>query len=78
MENMTEHLAQERSQKWREALRKSMKAKDRTSLERVAMPEADPAERAKSHGEVNQGLSEQMAVDESRRCLDCPDTTCVQ
>ena len=78
MEKMTEHLAQERSQKWRETLRKSMKAKDRTSLERVTMPEADPAERAKSHVEVNQGLSEQMAVEEARRCLDCADPTCVQ
>ena len=78
MENMAEHLAQERSQEWREALRKSKKSKDRTSLERVAMPEADPAERAKSHVEVNQGLSVQMAVEESARCLDCPDPTCIQ
>jgi len=78
MENMVEHLARERSMEWREALRKSIKAKDRTSLERVAMPEADPAERAKSHVEVNQGLSVQMAVEESRRCLDCPDPTCIQ
>ncbi len=78
MEKMTERLAQERSQEWRETLRNSMKAKDRTSLERVAMPEADPDERAKSHVEVNLGLSEQMAVEESRRCLDCPDPTCIQ
>jgi glutamate synthase (NADPH/NADH) small chain len=78
MENMDEHLAQERSQEWRDALRKAMKSKDRTSLERVAMPETDPAERVQSHVEVNQGLSEQMAVEESRRCLDCPDPTCIQ
>ena len=78
MENMAEHLAQERSQEWRDALRKSKKTKDRTSLERIDMPEVDPAERAKSHVEVNQGLSVQMAVEESARCLDCPDPTCIQ
>jgi len=78
MENMAEYLKQERSQEWREELRKSMKSKDRTSMIRVQMPEEDPVLRAQSHIEVNRGLSVQMAVEEAKRCLDCPDPTCIQ
>lgn len=78
MENIAEYLKQERSQEWREEIRKSMKSKDRTSKVRVSMPEEDPIERAKSNIEVNIGLTVQMAVEEARRCLDCPDPTCIQ
>lgn len=78
MENMAEYLKQERSQEWREELRKSIKSKDRTSMIRVQMPEEDPVLRAQSHIEVNRGLSVQMAVEEAKRCLDCPDPTCIQ
>lgn len=77
MENIIEYLKSERSQEWREELRKSLKSKDRTSLIRVQMPEEDPIERAKSHIEVNRGLTVQMAVEEAKRCLDCPDPTCI-
>lgn len=78
MENIAEYLKQERSQEWREEIRKSMKSKDRTTKVRVHMPEEDPIERAKSYIEVNTGLSVQMAVEEAKRCLDCPDPTCMQ
>lgn len=78
MENIADYLKQERSQEWREEIRKSMKSKDRTTKVRVRMPEEDPIERAKSNIEVNIGLSVQMAVEEARRCLDCPDPTCMQ
>ena len=69
MENIVEYLKQERSQEWREEIRKSMKSKDRTTKVRVQMPEEDPIERAKSYIEVNSGLSVQMAVEEAKRCL---------
>lgn len=78
MENIAAYLKEERSQEWREELRKAMKSKDRTSLERVHMPEEDPIERAKSHIEVNRGLTMEMALEEAQRCLDCPDPTCMQ
>ncbi len=78
MENIADYLKEERSQEWREELRKSMKSKDRTSSERVHMPEEDPIERAKSHIEVNRGLTIEMALEEAKRCLDCPDPTCIQ
>ena len=48
MENILEYLKEQRNQSWREELRKSMKAKDRTGLERVHMPEELPEVRNKS------------------------------
>ncbi len=77
MENIIEYLKEQRNQPWREELRKSMKAKDRTSMERVRMPEEEPEIRNKSIIEVNCGLTEEMAVSEARRCLDCVDPTCM-
>ncbi len=77
MENIAEYLKEERSQPWRDELRKSMKAKERTSIERVHMPEQDPEKRSHNYLEVNLGLTEEQAITESHRCLDCPDPTCI-
>lgn len=77
MENILEYLKEERSQEWRAEIRKSMKAKERTSRERVKMPEEDPNVRNKSNVEVNSGLPIENAVLEAQRCLDCPDPTCM-
>ena len=77
MENIPEYLKEQRNQPWREELRKSMKAKERTSALRVHMPEEDANIRNKSNIEVNSGLTEEMAVAEARRCLDCIDPTCM-
>ena len=68
-----------RDAEWRVALRQAMKPKDRTAIERVKMPELDPAYRAtKLHEEVNQGLTPEMALLESKRCLDCANPGCVK
>ena len=72
-----EYLKEQRGLAWRDELRKSMPAKERTSRERVQMPEQEPLVRNKNSEEVNLGLTEQMAVEEARRCLDCPDPTCI-
>ncbi len=77
MENIAEYLKEERSQPWRDELRKSKKAKERTSLERIHMPEQDPEERSHNYLEVNLGLTEEQALVEASRCLDCPDPTCI-
>ena len=77
MESISEYLRAERDQEWRVELRKSMKAKERTSKERVKMPEEDPNVRNKNNIEVNSGLSQEQAVNEASRCLDCPDPTCI-
>jgi glutamate synthase (NADPH) small chain len=63
---------------WRVDLRKQLKAKDRTLIERVKMREVNPLERVKGNTEVNMGLTEQMAVKEAQRCLDCVNPTCIE
>ena len=69
----------DRNAEWRVALRGKMKAKDRTNIERCEMPELDPAYRAtKLREEVNRGLTEEMALTEAQRCLDCPNPTCME
>ncbi len=69
----------DRKAEWREALRKSMKAKERTQIERVVMPELDPVYRATTRlEEVNTGLTEEQALCEAKRCLDCANPECVQ
>ncbi|HDR67468.1 MAG TPA: NADPH-dependent glutamate synthase [Bacteroidaceae bacterium] len=71
------YLKERRDQDWRAELRKSMKAKERTAIERIPMPENDPDVRNKDHREVNLGLTEQQAITEAQRCLDCVDPTCI-
>ena len=73
---MTDYKA-ERAQAWREELRKSFPAKERTNLSRVEMPMQDKIQRRSNNKEVNLGLTEEMAVQESHRCLDCANPTCV-
>lgn len=72
-----EKIAAARQQDWREALRKSMKAKERTDLPRVAMNELDAEYRSHNREEVNQGLTQEQAVQEAKRCLDCANPTCM-
>ena len=69
----------DRSAPWRDELRKSMKAKERTGIERCKMPELDPVYRATTRTEeVNQGLTVEQALTEAKRCLDCANPTCMQ
>lgn len=69
----------DRNQPWREELRKSMKPKDRTAIDRCKMPELDPVYRATTRTEeVNTGLSAEQALLEAKRCLDCPKPTCME
>lgn len=67
-----------RAAQWREDLRKAITAKERGNIERVKMPELDPAYRITCNEEVNSGISREQAVLEATRCLDCPDPQCVQ
>ncbi len=78
MENITDYLKEERSQQWRDDIRKSMKTKERTTRERVEMPEEDPNVRNKSNLEVNRGLETEVAVLEAQRCIDCANPTCME
>lgn len=69
----------DRNAEWRKVLRATMKPKERTSIDRVQMPELTPAYRATSRTEeVNLGLTKEMALTEAKRCLDCAKPTCVE
>ena len=76
----TAHLSEEMAgEAWRTTLRKALKPKERTAIERVKMPELDADYRAKTRlEEVNIGLSPEMAMQEAKRCLDCPKPSCVE
>ncbi len=77
MENLKDFYKKERAEAWRAEIRKTMKTKERTLLERTKMPAQDPDIRNHNRTEVNLGLSMQLAMDEARRCIDCPDPTCI-
>lgn len=52
--------------------------RERMQLDRVAMPERDPDERAASFDEVNLGLTAQAARLEAMRCLECRRPVCIE
>ena len=69
----------DRKAPWREELRKSMKPKERTAIERCPMNELDPVYRATTRTEeVNKGYTKEQAMTEAKRCLDCANPTCMQ
>ncbi len=77
--NDTIEILTDRKAEWRDELRKSMKPKERTQIERVKMPELDPVYRATTRlEEVNKGLTKEMAMTEAKRCLDCANPSCVE
>ena len=51
--------------------------KDRMTIGRVSMPEQSGDARAHNFGEVNLGLTYQLAMMEAERCIQCPKPFCV-
>ena len=73
------HGVSDRNEPWRQELRQKVAGKERTSIERVHMPETAPEERIKSQRiAVNQGLTADMAMREATRCMDCVTPTCME
>lgn len=72
-----EYYKNERKADWRDKLRKEITSKDRTLIPKIHMIEEDPQVRNKSNIEVNRGLTLELALQESQRCLDCVTPTCV-
>ena len=69
----------DRNAAWRKELFGSMKAKERGEIERCVMSELDPVYRATTRTEeVNQGLTIEQALTESKRCLDCAKPSCME
>ena len=68
-----------RNSQWRKDLRSSLKAKERTEIPRVIMPELDAEYRSHTRTEeVNRGLTKEMAIKEAHRCLDCVKPSCIE
>lgn len=67
-----------RNDSWRIELREKIKAKDRSSIERVEMTEEPADMRILSNVEVNKGITREQAVKEAQRCLDCVTPTCIE
>jgi glutamate synthase (NADPH/NADH) small chain len=51
--------------------------RERMAIERVKMPEQDPNARSRNFEEVNLGLTEEQAIREAQRCLECKNRPCV-
>ncbi len=77
MEDRDNYLKSERSQEWREELRKKIKTKERTEQTRVKMNEVNAQKRVQSYIEVNSGLTKDQAQKEASRCIDCANPTCI-
>ena len=68
-----------RDAEWRASLRKAMKPKERMAIPRVKMNELDAEYRSHSRKEeVNRGLTEEQALTEAKRCLDCANPGCME
>lgn len=81
VEPTTDTIAQltDRNSQWRKDLRTAIKAKERTAIPRVVMPELDAEYRSHTRTEeVNIGLTKEMALTEARRCLDCAKPSCIE
>ncbi|MBR8763222.1 NADPH-dependent glutamate synthase [Porphyromonas levii] len=71
-------IKERRAQEWREELRKATSPKERMAMTRVEMPALDGKYRATNHEEVSQGLTDEMARSEAKRCLDCVNPSCME
>jgi len=79
MERSEEYMKSERKQEWRVALQKKTKAKDRLAIERAVMAETAAEVRISSQRiEVNTGLTQEQAMVEASRCMDCVNPTCIE
>ncbi len=57
---------------------KKLSPKERMAIQRQAMPEQDATARARNFAEVNLGFTEQLALLEAERCIQCKDPKCVK
>ena len=58
-------------------MREEEKPKKKAAVPRQPMPEQDPRRRKSNFEEVPRGYSEETAVTEASRCLDCRRAGCV-
>lgn len=58
-------------------IKESLSIKERYKIPPTKMREQDPAERAKNFKQVNLGYTEEMAVKEALRCIQCAKPACI-
>lgn len=58
-------------------IKESLSIKERYKIPPTKMREQDPAERAKNFKQVNLGYTEEMAVKEALRCIQCAKPSCI-
>ena len=51
--------------------------KERLAIQRQSMPEQDAADRSRNFREVNFGFTEQLAMLEAQRCIQCKESRCM-
>jgi len=51
--------------------------KERLAVQRQSMPEQDAADRSRNFREVNFGFTEQLAILEAQRCIQCKESRCM-
>ena len=56
----------------------TISAKERMQITRQAMPEQDAHQRSGNFKEVNLGFSEQLALLEAQRCIQCKEAKCIK
>ena len=56
----------------------TISAKERMQISRQAMPEQDAHQRSGNFKEVNLGFSEQLALLEAQRCIQCKEAKCIK
>ena len=71
---MAEHISELSQQH----VENKLKAKERLAIARQEMPQRDPEERSTNFSEVNLGLTEEIAIKEAQRCLQCKNAKCVE
>lgn len=71
-------LQQEAAESWARIEGGSLKPKERLAIPLQEMPSQDPAERCHNMHEVALGYSEEQALLEASRCLQCPTAPCVK
>ena len=72
-----ELIKERRAEPWRADLRKATPNKERITAPRTPMPTLGLEERLSAfHHEVALGYTTELAMEEARRCLDCPSPGC--
>ena len=78
MHHSLEELQDQAKKILKELENKTLKPKDRLAIPQQDMPSQDPMQRIKNMEEVTYGYTEEMAIVEALRCLQCKNAPCIE